>query len=464
MFFWVFPGSFVLLSDIDHSNYDLETAADLITNKLLYFSERSVTKKDFYFLLEKFICPLATSQQLELPIFGSLAIFSIIVSNNFENESQNIPFDEDQFAIEALIHSHALEKQLTDYYVTFFREELITKYYVESSTTEKISKMILNKDLYTLLHARVIFDNVYNLIWFGDYQDSFFLEPFNIRLLQFSLIFIIVSLFFKLALAPFHLWSPDVYEGSPTSSTFFFAVISKLGIFVLLLRIFYYSFYGFIDNWRHYIVLIAVLSVIVGSFGGIEQRKLKTLLAYSSISHIGYTLLAFTTGTFEGFQMLFCYLIIYMLSGLCIWSIFLLTRLKNLYKAKQNKDLADLVLLKKSNQILAFIFAIVLLSIAGFPPMIGFFVKMGVFLVTIEASLYFVALISILCSVISTFYYIRIVKILYFEKVLVGRLYYPITTSKVLIVIFPFYLLLFLFVNPTALYLFSYKLSLLFIN
>uniref|UniRef100_A0A8E7IV20 NADH dehydrogenase subunit 2 n=1 Tax=Attheya longicornis TaxID=451786 RepID=A0A8E7IV20_9STRA len=295
-------------------------------------------------------------------------------------------------------------------------------------------------------------------VCFEDFKDLFFWV-----LLQFALIFIIISLFFKLALAPFHLWSPDVYEGSPSSSSFFFAVISKLGIFIILLRIFYSSFYGLIDNWRYYIVLIAVLSILVGSIGGIEQRKLKSLLAYSSISHMGYVLIAFNTGTFEGFQMLFSYLIIYMLSGLCIWSIFLLTRLKNIYKKKQNKDLTDLILLRKSNSILAFIFAIVLLSIAGFPPMIGFFVKMSVFLVAIEASLYFVAFVSILCSVISTFYYIRIVKILYFEKVIVGRLYYPITTSNAFIIIMPFYLLFYLFINPTILYLFSYKISLLFI-
>ena len=126
-------------------------------------------------------------------------------------------------------------------------------------------------------------------------------------------------------IAPFHIWSPDVYEGSPTSSTFFFAIVPKLGIFVLLIRIFYTSFYGLIDNWRHLTVIIAIISILVGSFGGLEQRKLKTLLAYSSISHMGYSLIAFNSGTFEGIQMLLSYLIIYVLSGLCIWSIFIIS-------------------------------------------------------------------------------------------------------------------------------------------
>jgi NADH-quinone oxidoreductase subunit N len=303
---------------------------------------------------------------------------------------------------------------------------------------------------------------------FEDFKDLYFfdfpgnvLNSFDTILLQFGLIFVLSSLFFKLALAPFHIWSPDVYEGSPSSSTFFFAVVPKIALFVLLLRIFYYSFYNLLDNFRYFLVLISIFSVLIGSFVGLEQRKLKSLLAYSSISHMGYSLLAFSTGTFEGLQMLYCYLTIYMLSGLCIWSIFFLTRLKNKYSQKQNKDLADLFLLRKSNSILALSFAVVLLSIAGFPPMIGFLVKFGIFLVSIEASLYFVALISILCSVVSAFYYLRIVKVMYFEKGLSGKLYYPITSQKAIIVVLCLFFFFGLFINPTLLYLFSYKLSLL---
>lgn len=283
----------------------------------------------------------------------------------------------------------------------------------------------------------------------------------NLNLLQFALIFVLISLFFKLALAPFHLWSPDIYEGSPTSSTFFFAVVPKLSIFILLLRICYYSFFTFIDSWRYLIVIIGVLSILVGSFVGLEQRKFKSLLAYSSIGHMGYLLICFSTGSIEGIQTLFSYLIVYMSSGLCVWSIFVITRLKNNYSKKQNKDLADLVLLNKSNKNLAIILTIALLSIAGLPPMIGFIVKFGVFFVTIKNSLYLVAFSSILFSVVATFYYIRIVKILYFEKLLVGKLYYPIKTQTVTLVVFLFYFFIFWFINPTILYLFSYKISLL---
>ena len=291
-----------------------------------------------------------------------------------------------------------------------------------------------------------------------------FQDNFDDGFLELGLFLILISLFFKLALAPFHLWSPDVYEGSPSSSTFFFVVISKLSLFVLLIRICYSSFYCFVDSWQFYCLITAVLSIFVGAVAGLKQRKLKSLLAYSSISHMGYALLSFSSGSLEGVQMLFFYLIIYMISGLSIWSIILALRLKiSSYKNKFNKDLGDLTLLKNSNSILAFILGILLFSLAGIPPMIGFLAKMSIFLAAIGSSMYVIVLVSILLSVISTFYYIRIIKILYFENVLVGRLYYPIYTKKTIIISFLAFFLIFLFINPTFLYLMSYKL-ILFLN
>lgn len=151
---------------------------------------------------------------------------------------------------------------------------------------------------------------------------------FDHSFIELGLTLILFSLFIKLALAPFHLWSLDVYEGSPTSATFFFAVISKLSIFVLLVRICYTSFFNLNECWQFYSIWIGVFSIFVGSFGGLKQRKLKTLLAYSSTSHMGYILIAFSTSTFVGVQMLFFYLIIYIIAGLATWSIILFLRLK----------------------------------------------------------------------------------------------------------------------------------------
>jgi NADH-quinone oxidoreductase subunit N len=153
-------------------------------------------------------------------------------------------------------------------------------------------------------------------------------DPMDLSFIEFGLTFILFSLFIKLALAPFHLWSLDVYEGSPTSSTIFFATITKLSIFVLLIRLFT-SFSSLWEYWEFYSVWVGSLSVFVGSFGGLKQRKLKTLIAYSSISHMGYAILAISTGSFIGIQMLLLYMVVYIISSLCLWFIILLLRLKN---------------------------------------------------------------------------------------------------------------------------------------
>lgn len=277
-----------------------------------------------------------------------------------------------------------------------------------------------------------------------------------------GLALICFSLFIKLALAPFHLWSLDVYEGSPTSAAFFFAVISKLSIFVLLIRLCFQGYPNSSESWQFYSLWVGLFSIFVGCLGGLKQRKLKTLLAYSSTSHMGYSLVAFSAGTYFAVQMIIFALVIYIIAGLCTWSIILLLRLKKKGLGnKYNKELGDLILLRKSNPSLAFALAITMFSLAGIPPMAGFISKMSLFLPVLNLShhsLYVAAaLTSFLLSLISTFYYIRVIKVLYFESTLVGRLYYPINTNQTLTLSILVFLLLFIFVNPTLLYLLTYK-------
>jgi NADH-quinone oxidoreductase subunit N len=179
---------------------------------------------------------------------------------------------------------------------------------------------------------------------------------------------------------------------------------------------------------------------------------------------MGYVLLAISTSTYISIQMLLFYMVIYMISGLCIWSIFLFLRLKKKNTSvKYSKELGDLVLLRKSNSALALALSLSMFSIAGIPPMVGFLAKLGVFLPLIWFSAYFVAFVGVLFSVVSTFYYIRIIKILYFENLLIGKLYYPIESDKTLILSILIFSLIFLFANPTLLYLFCYKVILSFI-
>ena len=281
----------------------------------------------------------------------------------------------------------------------------------------------------------------------------------NLDLISIGFFLICVSLFIKLSVAPFHYWSLDVYEGSPNTTTFFFAVVPKISLFVLLMRLCYVSFYEtFINDFQIYFFALAVLSIFVGALGGLEQRKLKTLLAYSAVSHTGYLLLAFSTGTVEGLQMMFYYLAIYMISGLSFWAVYLfLIQKREVYYNKNNKELGDLVLLKESNPMLAFILAMTLFSLAGIPPLVGFLIKVGVFSVVVKSSAYLVSVVSIVLSVISTFYYIRVIKVLYFENTLVGKLYVPITTQKALLISVLALSLIILCFDPMIIYLLFYK-------
>jgi NADH:ubiquinone oxidoreductase subunit 2 (subunit N) len=313
--------------------------------------------------------------------------------------------------------------------------------------------------------------SVVNIVNFN----NLFLEPFNLNGIEYQFMFdfsfavsgmliIIFALFFKLALAPFHLWSPDVYEGSPSSSTFFFMIISKFSIFVFLLRICYSSFYSLISYWQFYSIIVATISIFIGAVAGLKQRRLKSLLTYSSINNMGFVLLAFSVGSFEGVQMKFFYLIVYIISGLCIWSIILNLKLKKkMYSEKQNRDLGDYALLQESNHVVAQSLAITLFTLAGLPPMVGFLAKMGVFKALSGVSIYFFSLVNILFTVIATFYYIRIIKIIFFENLLVGKLYATINTKKTFLINLLTFLLMFLFVSPMFLYFYTYKMT-LFLN
>ena len=286
---------------------------------------------------------------------------------------------------------------------------------------------------------------------------SLSLESFSLLYLGFMLV--CLSLFIKLAVAPFHYWSLDVYEGSPNQTTFFFAVVPKIGLFVLLLRICYSGFYELFNDWQFFFLLLSVFSIFIGSLGGLEQRKLKSLMAYSSVSHTGYLLLSFSSNSVEGIQLMIYYIIIFMISGLCFWSIYLFLRqkLKSNYYNKQNKELGDLVLLKLSNPTLALALVTVLFSLAGIPPLVGFLAKFGVFLSILSSSFYIVALFSVLLSVISTFYYIRLIKIISFENDLTGKLYYKISTNKAILISILFFSIIFLCLFPMLIYMMSHK-------
>jgi len=287
-----------------------------------------------------------------------------------------------------------------------------------------------------------------------------FLKIFNgfyVNLLQFSLLFILISLLFKLTAAPFHFWVPTIYEGAPTTSVIFFTVLPKIGIFVLMLRFYYHSFYYLVDFWKFYVILASIASVFVSSIGGLEQRKLKTLLVYSGIGHMGYLLLLVGSVTIKATQILLIYLFVYKISSICTWFIILITKLKATKGQKQSRDLSNLAQLKKSNLPLAIITSFSLFSIAGLPPLVGFLPKASIFLFALKFSFYFPIILLAFFSIIATFYYLRVVKVIFFEKVLVGQLYYQISKSQSFILSIFMYFLVFIFITPNLLHLVTYE-------
>jgi len=240
------------------------------------------------------------------------------------------------------------------------------------------------------------------------------------------------------------------------SSTALFAIVPKIAILVLFIRIFLNNFFSEIYWWQIIIVLCAITSVLIGSFVALKQRKIKRLIAYSAISHVGYLLIAFATGTFIGIQALFFYIIIYMITGISIWVILLSTKLLN-DKQNNGQNLVDLSSLVNTNPLLAITFAITIFSLAGVPPLAGFYAKMQIFLASIESSMYIVSIIGIMSSVISTFYYIRVIKILYFEKSLSWNFYRSMNQNKSLLLGISLFIFIFIFINPNLLNLYTYK-------
>lgn len=328
----------------------------------------------------------------------------------------------------------------------------------------------LEADLRLIFNLKIYMFSVINIV----NLNCLFLKPseqivtyesiFDFSFVVLGMLVIILALFFKLALAPFHIWVSDVYEGSPSSSTFFFMVISKISIFVFLLRMCYSSFYSLISYWQFYSLIVGTLSVFIGAVVGLKQRKLKSLLTYSSINNTGFVLLAFSIGSFEGIQTQFYYLITYTLGSIGIWGTILNLKLKKkMYFEKQNKDLGDLALLQECNHIIAQNLGLMLFSLAGLPPTIGFLAKMSVFKALTGVSMYFFVIINILFSVIATFYYLRITKIIFFENTLVGNLYETINSKKTFLINIISFALLGLFISPMFLYLASYKIT-LFLN
>ena len=229
--------------------------------------------------------------------------------------------------------------------------------------------------------------------------------------LTFGIVFILVGLAFKISAVPFHMWAPDVYEGSPTSVTLFFAVVPKIAALTVFIRFLYVPFINMIDQWQIIIIFLSIASMIFGAVAAIGQKNLKRLVAYSSIGHMGFALAGLSSGTNEGIQSSIIYISIYLIMNLGLFScLFMMKRNDKYYE-----NIDDLSGLSKNHPLISLSLLIILFSLAGIPPMAGFFAKFYVFTAVVKESMYFLAITGLLSTVISAFYYLRIIKIIYFD-------------------------------------------------
>ena len=265
----------------------------------------------------------------------------------------------------------------------------------------------------------------------------------NLALL-FGLVFILVGLAFKISAVPFHMWTPDVYEGSPTSVTAFFALAPKVAGMAAIIRILYVPFGNIVIEWQTILIFISVASMILGAVAAIGQSNIKRLMAYSGISHMGYALAGLVTGTKDGVASTILYVLIYVVMSIGSFVCILVMKRKNIYL----ENIRDLSGLSKNHPLVALSFVVILFSLAGIPPLAGFFAKFYIFVAVVKVEFYTLAVIGLVTSVISAFYYLRIIKIIYFDPS--QEKFDPINSNGIKFsLVFSTLVILFYFLNPS---------------
>ena len=227
----------------------------------------------------------------------------------------------------------------------------------------------------------------------------------------FAMVFILVGLAFKVSAVPFHMWTPDVYEGAPTSITSYFAVVPKVAGLAILIKFMYIPFSNILFEWQTIIIFISIASMILGAVAAMIQKNFKRLLAYSSIGHIGYALAGVATGSISGYQSAIVYISIYVIMNIGAFSCLYLLKKDGQYK----ENISDLSGISKKHPLLSISLLIILFSLAGVPPLGGFFAKFYVFVAVLEEQMYALAIIGLLTTVMSAFYYLKIIKTIYFD-------------------------------------------------
>jgi len=264
---------------------------------------------------------------------------------------------------------------------------------------------------------------------------------FNVGII-FGMVFILVGLAFKVSAVPFHMWTPDVYQGSPTSVTSFFSVVPKVAGIAIFIKFMYLPFREILNQWQYILVFMSIASMILGAVAAMGQTNIKRLMAYSSIGHTGYAIAGIAAGTENGFKSTLVYISIYIVMNIGAFACILLMK----REGKYIEEIEELSGVSKNHPLMSLGLLIILFSLAGIPPLAGFFAKFYIFMAVIESEMYILAIVGLVTTVLSAFYYIRIIKVMYFdepkkpfERFVDYKIHGPILLSCILLVSFFLY-------------------------
>lgn len=339
----------------------------------------------------------------------------------------------------------AIELQSLSFYIltasqkkSILSVEAALKYFILGSIA---SGFILfgSSILYAILGS-LNFSNIFLIL-----SNINFLENIDLLIsIIYGFIFIIIGLFFKIGVVPFHFWLPDVYEGAPNNITAFFAIVPKIAFIGILIRFFFDLFYNISIFFELFFYITAILSMLIGSLSALQQKKIKRLLAYSSISHVGFILIGFTSNLLNNIPYILLYIIIYIIMSINLWTSYISLNINH----KPIKYLTDLSNIYNINSLISLILILNIFSLAGIPPLAGFFSKFFIFYSGIKNGYFSLIFFAIIISIISSFYYLKIIKIIYFEKNIKKKFLDKINKIQSIILLINTQIIIFLFLFP----------------
>jgi NADH-quinone oxidoreductase subunit N len=352
----------------------------------------------------------------------------------------------------------AIELQSLSFYIltasqkqSVFSIEAALKYFILGSIASGF--ILFGSSIIYILTGSLNFSNLQLLLLNINFLKNI---PFLIGLL-YAITFIFAGIFFKIGAAPFHFWLPDVYEGAPNNVTTFFAIVPKISFLGLVIHLFFDSFYAISFFFVPFFFITSLLSMFIGALSSLKQKKIKRLLAYSSISHVGFILIGFAANTLNNIPYIIFYILIYINMSINLWCSYL----GLIINKKPIKYITELTNLAKENKVLSLIIIINLFSLAGIPPLAGFFSKFFIFLTAIKMNHFNLIFFAVIISIISSFYYLKIIKIIFFEKLLKKKLFSKIQKQISFLLLLNTQFILFLFIKPSLLLVILNKIYLL---